>query len=59
MAISDRAFIPLPGIGTLSLTCTEYEAALVPIARAEFLGPEPKPIPAQLQPKRRRGNLRE
>ena len=35
----DRVLIPLPGIGTLSLTKAEYEAALIPIERPE----PPKP----------------
>ena len=30
--MTDRVYVPLPGIGTLSLTRAEYEAALVPIA---------------------------
>ena len=35
----DRVLIPLPGIGTLSLTRTEYDAALIPIAPPQV----PKP----------------
>ena len=35
----DRVLIPLPGIGTLSLTKAEYEAALIPIEKME----PPKP----------------
>jgi prophage regulatory protein len=31
----DRVLIPLPGIGTLSLTRAEYEAALIAIAKSE------------------------
>jgi excisionase family DNA binding protein len=30
--VSDRVLIPLPGVGTLSLTREAYEAALIPIA---------------------------
>jgi excisionase family DNA binding protein len=30
--MADRVLIPLPGVGTLSLTREAYEAALVPIA---------------------------
>jgi excisionase family DNA binding protein len=30
--MSDRVLIPLPGVGTLSLTREAYEAALLPIA---------------------------
>jgi excisionase family DNA binding protein len=30
--MSDRVLIPLPGVGTLSLTLDAYEAALIPIA---------------------------
>lgn len=32
--MADRVLIPLPGIGTLSLTRSDYEAALIPIAAA-------------------------
>jgi prophage regulatory protein len=39
----DRVLIPLPGIGTLSLTKAEYEAALVPIEKAELPQPSTKP----------------
>lgn len=35
--MSDRVLIPLPGIGTLSLTREAYEAALLPIAAPEPL----------------------
>jgi len=38
----DRALIPLPGIGTLSLSRAEYEAALIPIATPEATEPDPK-----------------
>jgi prophage regulatory protein len=38
----DRVFIPLPGIGTLSLTRAEYEAALTPITPE---APKPKALP--------------
>jgi prophage regulatory protein len=37
----DRVLIPLPGIGTLSLTRAEYEAALIPIAPPEVAKPAP------------------
>jgi excisionase family DNA binding protein len=33
--MSDRVLIPLPGIGTLSLTREAYEAALIPNAAPE------------------------
>jgi excisionase family DNA binding protein len=33
--MSDRVLIPLPGIGTLSLTREQYEAALIPNAPIE------------------------
>jgi hypothetical protein len=36
--MTDRVLIPLPGIGTLSLTKAEYEAALIPIAKPEVDG---------------------
>lgn len=39
--MADRVLIQLPGIGTLSLTRADYEAALVPIASPEL----PKPAP--------------
>jgi prophage regulatory protein len=39
----DRVLIPLPGIGTLSLTRADYEAALIPIATPEV----PKPAPSR------------
>jgi len=42
--MADQVLIPLPGIGTLSLTRAEYDAALIPIAKPEV----PKPV----QPKR-------
>jgi prophage regulatory protein len=38
-AMADRVLIPLPGIGTLSLTKAEYEAALIPVGKPE----PPKP----------------
>jgi prophage regulatory protein len=41
--MSDRVLIPLPGIGTLSLTRAQYDAALIPIAPPEV----PKPIQAR------------
>jgi prophage regulatory protein len=34
--MTDRVLIPLPGIGTLSLTRAEYEAALIPIPKPEL-----------------------
>jgi prophage regulatory protein len=34
-AMADRVLIPLPGIGTLSLTKADYEAALIPIEKPE------------------------
>jgi prophage regulatory protein len=37
----DRVLIPLPGIGTLSLTRTEYDAALIPIAPSQVSKPAP------------------
>jgi len=33
--MSDRVLIPLPGIGTVSLTREQYEAALIPNAPVE------------------------
>lgn len=39
--MTDRILIPLPGIGTLSLTRAEYEAALILISKPEV----PKPVP--------------
>jgi len=41
--MSDRVLIPLPGIGTLSLTRAEYEAALIPMPKPEV----PKATPIQ------------
>ena len=41
--MSDRVLIPLPGIGTLSLTRAQYDAALIPVAPPEV----PKPIQAR------------
>jgi excisionase family DNA binding protein len=35
LAVADRVLIPLPGVGTLSLTRDAYEAALIPIAAPE------------------------
>jgi prophage regulatory protein len=49
----DRVFIPLPGIGTLSLTRAEYESALIPI-RPEVPKPEAVPtsqLPRQVDPR--------
>jgi prophage regulatory protein len=53
--MTDRVYVPLPGIGTLSLTCAAYEAALIPIApptvpRSERISPQPParvPVKAQ------------
>lgn len=49
----DRVLIPLPGIGTLSLTKAEYEAALIPIEKPEPLKPSIKapapPPPSAVQ----------
>jgi prophage regulatory protein len=39
--MADRVLIPLPGIGTLSLTRADYEAALIPIVSPTV----PKPAP--------------
>ena len=39
----ERILIPLPGIGTLSLTRAEYDAALIPIPKPEV--PKAAPIP--------------
>jgi|SRR5271165_6690576 len=39
--MSDRVLIPLPGVGTLSLSREEFEAALIPIA-----APAPPPVAA-------------
>lgn len=44
---SDRVLIPLPGIGTLSLTRTEYEAALIPISAPSTTTQEPTRAPLQ------------
>jgi hypothetical protein len=41
LIIPDRVLTPLPGIGTLSLTRSEYEGVLIPIAPPEV----PKPAP--------------
>jgi predicted DNA-binding transcriptional regulator AlpA len=38
--MADQVLIPLPGIGTLSLTRAEYDAALIPIAKPEV----PRPV---------------
>jgi prophage regulatory protein len=43
MIMPDRVLIPLPGIGTLTLTRADYEAALIPIAPPEV----PKPAPSR------------
>jgi prophage regulatory protein len=51
----DRVLIPLPGIGTLSLTRADYEAALIPIAPPTIATTafvpirraEPAPVPAE------------
>ncbi len=40
--MTDRVLIPLPGIGTLSLTRAEYENALIPIAKSDFARTAPK-----------------
>jgi prophage regulatory protein len=45
--MTDRILIPLPGIGTLSLSRSEYDAALIPIALPET--PKPAPAPARTQ----------
>lgn len=42
--MADQVLIPLPSIGTLSLTRAEYDAALIPIAKPE--------VPKPAQPKR-------
>ena len=42
--MADQVLIPLPGIGTLSLTRAEYDAALIPIAKPE--------VPKPARPKR-------
>src|ERR1700726_2664442 len=39
--MSDRVLIPLPGIGTLSMTREQYEAALIPNAPAEIPREQP------------------
>jgi prophage regulatory protein len=43
--MTDRVFVPLPGIGTLSLTRAEYDAALIPIALPEIMKPALTPAP--------------
>jgi prophage regulatory protein len=46
--MTHRVLIPLPGIGTLSLTHAEYDAALIPIAPAiapRHFPPSPPPPP--------------
>lgn len=45
----DRVLIPLPGIGTLSLTRSEYESALIPIKATSAINPEPSREPLQPQ----------
>ncbi len=45
--MSDRILIPLPGIGTLSLTRVEYDAALIPLAKPEL--PQPA-LPRRPEP---------
>lgn len=42
----DRVFIPLPGIGTLSLSRGEFDAALIPVVAPEM----PKPTPTRTTP---------
>jgi prophage regulatory protein len=44
-SMSDRILIPLPGIGTLSLTRAEYDAALIPLAKPELPQPARRPEP--------------
>ena len=39
--MADRVLIPLPGVGTLSLSREAYEAALIPIAAPESAPPAP------------------
>jgi prophage regulatory protein len=51
----DRVLIPLPGIGTLSLTRAEYDAALIPIPPPETLKPVSTPPPIDVTPPRRQG----
>jgi prophage regulatory protein len=41
--VGERVLIPLPGIGALSLTRAEYDAALIPSAPHEIPKSEPKP----------------
>lgn len=53
--MTDRVLIPLPGIGTLSLTRTEYDAALIPIPPPQVLQPAPTPAPVEVTPPRRQG----
>jgi prophage regulatory protein len=48
--MSDRVLIPLPGIGTLSLSRAEYETALIPVARPEIAKPLPISAPAPANP---------
>jgi prophage regulatory protein len=43
--MTDRVFVPLPGIGTLSLTRAEYDAALIPIPPAIVPRPQPPLAP--------------
>jgi prophage regulatory protein len=45
LKLPDQVLIPLPGIGTLSMTRAEYEAALVPIATPEV--PKAQVVPAR------------
>src|SRR5580692_3884525 len=53
--MADRVLIPLPGIGTLSLTRAEYEAALIPIPSPEIFKPAPTPTPVEVTQPRRQG----
>jgi prophage regulatory protein len=53
--MTDRVLIPLPGIGTLSLTRAEYDAALIPIPPPEIFKPAPTPTPVEVTQPRRQG----
>jgi prophage regulatory protein len=55
--MTDRVLIPLPGIGTLSLTRAEYEAALIPIPKQELpkLAPPKRPEPTPTATRRDTG----
>ena len=46
LKVPDQVLIALPGVGTLSLTRAEYEAALIPVAIPEV--PKTKVVPARL-----------